>query len=304
MIEVLLKDSKTGLPLVLDVSAPTPEDYAQLCESYNLPSLLLDDCMDPMHLPKMEKIKEITFLLVRVYDELSVPTEDNVNAMTRKVAVFIGPNFLIFIHRKRTPFLTEVLAEFADTPISREDLQTILLDTLLAAIETYYEPLERAETRIHEYETSLFRNVRDTQNWEGIFTTKSRLMVIKRMLWHIFSSVQKYVPYAQEQMPAYQEVRERIESLQFFTDSLLDNLNNLLAIQISLASHSTNEVIRFLTIFSVVFMPLMFITGVYGMNFKHMPGLQSPYGFWILVAVMSGISVSIYLLFRRRGWLR
>jgi magnesium transporter len=80
-------------------------------------------------------------------------------------------------------------------------------------------------------------------------------------------------------------------------------VNNLLAMQLSLAAHRTNEVIQVLTIFSAFFLPLTFIVGVYGMNFDLMPELRQSWGYPAVLAVMLLVSGAIWAWFRKRGWL-
>jgi magnesium transporter len=290
-------------PLVLDVLNPTPEDFIYLKSTFKIPDIFIDDCMDPEHLPKLEKSDSIVFVIVRAYDEQADPLDNDVQTMTRKLALFVGKDFLAAIHRKELPFLDKAFAEIkkcGEVP----SLQVMMLDILSSAVETFYEPLERAENEIHRYENSILKNVGGRQDWAQIFNTKSRLMVIKRMLWHTQNTMQKFVPYSDANLSEYQDLKEEMESLQFFTDSLLDNLTNLLNIQISLASNSTNEVIRVLTLFSVVFMPLTFIVGIYGMNFKDMPELNSRYGYAGVWGVMIATAVALYLWFRHKGWLK
>jgi magnesium transporter len=89
-----------------------------------------------------------------------------------------------------------------------------------------------------------------------------------------------------------------------YADELVEDVNNLLSIQLALASHRTNEVVRVLTVFSVFFLPLTFIVGVYGMNFKYMPELSERWGYPAVLAGMAVVTVAIYIWFRRRGWLR
>lgn len=303
MIDTIIKRAD-GKPLLIDVNHPTPEDYGILANDYALPKNLLEDCMDPSHLPKMEKAGAAAMILIRVYDENCMAKKTSVTAMTRKLAMFIGDSFLIAVHRKDLPFLPDSFNDWKNNKkVLKTPLPVIMLDILLSGIETYHKPLEMAELLISQYENSVFKNS-STKQWQEIFITKSRLMVIKRMLWHTLNAVQKYLPNSQDHLAAYQDLKERIESLMFFCDSLLDNLNSLLNIQISLASHSTNEVMRWLTLFSVVFMPLTFIVGIYGMNFEDMPGLKSPHGFWIVTGAMGLTALSVYVWFRRRGWVK
>jgi magnesium transporter len=268
-----------------------------------LPAVLLEDCMDPTHLPKLEKSEGVTMLLVRAYDERSDSREDGVQSMTRKLVLFIGEHFLVAVHRQELPFLTAALAEIR---AQKEEvrLQLVMRDILLAAAETFHKPIESAENRIHEYEKKMLRTPNANHDWEDIFVTKSRLMVIKRMLWHILNSVQKFVPHTNANLSEFQDLRERLESLHFFADSLLDNLNSLLNIQISLASNGTNEVMRVLTIYSVVFMPLNLIVGIYGMNFEHMPELKSTYGYPAVLTLIVVTALSSFLWFRKKGWIK
>ncbi len=71
----------------------------------------------------------------------------------------------------------------------------------------------------------------------------------------------------------------------------------------SLASQKTNEVMRVLTVFSVFFMPLTFIVGVYGMNFEFMPELKYPFAYWIVWAAMILITIGVFFWFRKKRWL-
>ena len=71
----------------------------------------------------------------------------------------------------------------------------------------------------------------------------------------------------------------------------------------SLASHRTNEIMGILTIFSVFFLPLTFIVGIYGMNFKNIPGIDAPNGYYILWGIMILMVIIIYFWFRKKGWI-
>lgn len=91
--------------------------------------------------------------------------------------------------------------------------------------------------------------------------------------------------------------------MQTLYNQILESVNNLLNLTVSLAAQRTNDVMRVLTVFSVFFMPLTFIVGIYGMNFDFMPELRQKWGYpgvMILMAVVTGI---IYTWFKRKKWL-
>jgi magnesium transporter len=178
-----------------------------------------------------------------------------------------------------------------------------VLEVLMAAVETYNAPLEEAEAQIHCFEAAILTDNRDAAHWDRIFRTQARLTVIKRMLWHTLSAVQRFVPRSDRNLALCQDLRERIESLAFFADNLLEDLRNLLAVQLSLAANDTNDVMRTLAMYSVFFMPLSFIVGVYGMNFDDIPELHFPHGYLTVWLTMAVISVALWRWFRKKHWL-
>lgn len=310
MIEVVVSEGKPPVPVWIDVTDPSREELYGIAENYQLHPALVHDCLEPTHLAKHEQHGDTTFLIIRHYDENSDPREDSLLAMTRKLALFLGDRFFLSVHRVDPPFLAAIRDKYRNTE-GNVFLQVALLDILRAAVDTYLPPLERMESEIHGYERSILKQEETLANWEAVFRTKCRLTVIKRMLWHTLNVVQKFIPYSEANLPLRQDPRERIESLAFFSDSLLDDLNNLLHIQVSLATHKAtetsnraSEVMRVLTLFSAFFLPLNFIVGIYGMNFAHMPELQWKWGYPLVWAVLVATFLVIYRWFVKKGWIR
>ena len=132
---------------------------------------------------------------------------------------------------------------------------------------------------------------------------KRQVTLIKRLLWRTLDVVQRMTPATGRAATLFHDVQENIESFHFYADELLDDANTVLNIQLALAAHRTGEVMRILTVFSVFFLPLTFLVGVYGMNFDYMPELRSRWGYPLVLAAMGGITLMIYMWFRRRGWL-
>lgn len=303
MISIILNDQETKKPLWVDLFNPTKEELDKIARDFNIPTPFINDCLDPDHLPKYEKIRGTTMVMVRSYDEECSSKDSLVPHMSRKLTLILGDRYLISIHKKQQTYLNEIVQTYINGE-SVPYLQKILIELLLAAIETFHLPLEQAEMEIQNYEQTLFKKEEDEMGRQSIFITKSRLMVIKRMLWHTTNAVQKFVPSSDINRPLSQDLTERVTGQIFFIDGLIDNLNNLLHIQLSLYSHSTNRIMRVLTLFSAIFMPLTFIVGVYRMNFKFMPELGHEYGYpgvWILIV---STSVVILLWFKKNHWIK
>jgi magnesium transporter len=295
----------------VDVVNPTAGELAEVARKYALHPMSVEDSLEPEHLPKYERIGATTFIIVRAIDTTAPRDCSSVHEMTRKVAIFYGPEFLITIHRSEQPFLTAIMDEYraAAPPEGSQErrkgfMPRLLIGLINGAIATYEKPLTTAETTIDAFEATVFGEHEFTELLRRIYLEKRRVTQMRRMLSHTRDAVQKLVPASEPTAPLYQDLRENAESMHFYADELVEDVNNLLSIQLALASHRTNEVVRVLTVFSVFFLPLTFIVGVYGMNFHYMPELRERWGYPGVLAGMGLVTLTIYLWFRRRGWLR
>jgi magnesium transporter len=291
----------------LDLIAPTEEELTKIAQQYGLHATSVQDCLDPEHLPKHEQFEDHTFVIVRAWDETSGRRCTTVQELTRKVAIFAGRTFLITIHRKDQPWVAALRGKFqrdgAGGPA--ETLPTRVLTSLLnAAVDTYTKPLEKIEERLDAFEGLVFGGLEFAGELREMHLLKRQVTLIKRLLWRTVDVVQRMSPATGRAAPSYRDVQENAESSHFYADELLDDVNTLLNIQLALASHRTGEVMRVLTVFSVFFLPLTFIVGVYGMNFDYMPELRSHWGYPAVLGAMGIVTLAIFLWFRRRGWLR
>ena len=303
MRETVLRRTAPDLEWI-DVTAPTGEELAGLANTYGLHPLALQDCLDPEHLPKYERLGDATFVIIRAYDEAAPPDGVTIQEMTRKVAVFGGPTYLLTIHRKEMAFFERFTASWANCAPDAIQLDKVLVQLIGAVVATYEKPLEAAEEVLDDFEEALFDGTRAEAGLEEIHFVKRRVTIIKRTLWQTLTVVQKLHPSSEGHSPIYQDLRESIESLHTYADEIQQNVSNLQSMQLNVASHRTNEVMRVLTVFSAFFLPLTFIVGVYGMNFRRMPELEWTYGYPLTLAAMAAVCLGIFLWFRHRGWMR
>jgi magnesium transporter len=301
-------------PLVwLDLVQPTPEELESVARTHGLQPTAVKDCLDPEHLPKYEQFDSHVFVILRAFDAESERTCATTQELTRKLAIFSSPTFLITIHRTEQAWLTALEAKVpaeAATKAGKEGLHAYLLTQVLnGAVDTYLNPMEAIESQIDAFEELVFGG-RDAdarafaEDLREVHVLKRQVTLIKRLLWRTLDVVQRLSPGTGRAATLFRDVQENIESSHFYADELLDDVNTVLNVQLALAAHRTGEVMRILTVFSVFFLPLTFLVGVYGMNFDFMPELRSRWGYPLVLAGMGGIVLAIYLWFRRRGWLR
>jgi len=168
-------------------------------------------------------------------------------------------------------------------------------------LATYDIHAARLNREIELSETNMFLKNRKLSLLEGLYYLKRKVDVTRRILILTFEIVDKID--SEEGNTYTRDTRDLYVKLHNIYDSLFENISHLLNIYFSLSSQRTNEIIRVLTIFSVFFMPLTFIVGVYGMNFEFMPELKMKFGYPGVMLLMAAITGGIYYWFKKRGWL-
>ena len=291
----------------IDVVGPSPEELEALAAEYGIHPLAVQDCLDPKHLPKYERLGAITFVILRAYDEEAGPDVDTVHEITRKVAIFFNDQFLITVHRAEQRFLEELKRDAPERPWKSEPpVERHVLAIANGTIDTFWTPLEDAETRIASIEERQERPSNRIVFVHQVFHLKRRINAIRSTSRHILETVKKLSAGGAEHMapsPRLNDLRENAESLYFATDEILEDSNSLLSLTLAAADHETNEVTKLLTIFAAFFLPLTFIVGVYGMNFDVMPELRWRLGYPAVLGGMAMVSLAVYLWFRRKGWM-
>jgi magnesium transporter len=307
MLIRVFSDSTTHFEWI-DVVDPSQAELETLGEKYKLSTNTVQDALDPEHLPKYEVLESgLHFFIARSFDEESTFEADTVQELTRKVAVFYSDQFVLTIHRKDQPYLVRLRNKWTHRPHSPNPKAKyhgrIVLDLLRELVSTYEHPVDMSQASLEIQETQIFMGQGSRSVVEDLYYAKRKAFIYRRMLRLALDLIPKLsaslgVPKALEQ-----DLLETGDRLSFHADHLLENVNQLLNVHISLSSNRSNEVMRVLTIFSVFFMPLTFIVGVYGMNFENMPELTHPWGYKSVWAVMVAVCVSIFLWFRHKGWL-
>ena len=286
----------------VDIVGPDRAELHQLAEEFDLPQSVVEDCLDPEHLPKYERFDGSSFVILRARD-LSAPDDaSTIQALTRKVAVFQREGLIITVHRIDLGEIAAIRERFQAAP-PHATPHAILAALVLATLESYDKPLGRTEEILDRFEEGVFDDDVPAPSLRDAFNLKRRVTLSRRILWQTGHVLQKLSPPTERHDPLYQEMRETADAYIFWVDQLLDEVNQLLQLHLTLSSNKTNEVMRVLTVFSAFFLPLTFIVGVYGMNFLHMPELARPWGYPAVLLLMLTLCVAIYTWFRRRGWL-
>lgn len=283
----------------LDVYSPSTEELQGLSEKFNIHPVLIKDCLQPDHLPKHEQLENYAFIIFRVHSQSNVKDADTVQELTHKVAIFYSDAFVITIHRHQQPLVNKLIK------IGKEKAYTTtisLVNTLISeCLNTYQPPLNKLSEEIDYYESVIFLRPKNVPLLKGLYHIKRKVDLIKRMI-ELSQEIIEAVNDDGSNVHT-RDTKDLFVKLKSLSSYLSENTHHLLNIYFSATSQRTNETMRILTIFSVFFMPLTFIVGVYGMNFDYMPELRWIFGYPAVMIIMAVVTFVIYLWFKKKKWL-
>jgi magnesium transporter len=286
----------------VDVQEPETEDFERLNTDFSLPYLLVQDCLRPEHLPKYEESEEGGhFLMMRSFDEDSHHHDTSVQELTRKIALFINENRLVTIHRIELPYLKSV-AEKTKKSDFPKTLHGLIHQVILSVIRTYDVPVLRLQDLYDGFEHEILAKKSERLSTMRIYHFRRQTFIIKRILRQTNDSLYRCKDFWVDHPSMLQDLRENVDQLYFQLEEVSANFEHLFQLHISLNDQRANDVMKVLTVFSSVLLPLNFIASFYGMNFEFLPGLHSEMTLGIVTVLMILFAVSAVWFFRRRGW--
>lgn len=286
----------------IDLTNPSVEELRAIAAQYGLHEELVEDCLEPEHLPKFELINDAVFIIARIYDSKAKSDAATIQELTRKIAIFHSRNFLITIHRTEQPFLTDLKNKSVDTMKCSGGFE-MLCKILQVVFLSYEEPALKLADELDFFESKILLGNKSSHVYiKSLYQIKIKASISRRII-NLSKSITDKIDENRQRGPLIQELHDDYLHVETLYDELIEGVNNLLNIYISLSSQKTNEVMRVLTIFSVFFMPLTFIVGVYGMNFRYMPELDSRIGYPMVWGAMAAVTLVVYIWFRRKKWL-
>ncbi len=284
----------------IDLTQPARGDLNLLSEELSIPNRILINALDPEHLPKYELLESTAVIYLRVIDA-SKPHANDIQELTTKITLVIKENILVSIHRLDHPFIEELRREAGEKNFTLKDL---IKKIITSSLSTFDQPLTTLENRVEIFEQSIFENHKNQNIVKEGYFLKRKASAIRKVLKFSLDILTSLPSRPDFVWKDFQGLRESTERNLFYTEDVLENVTGLLNLHISLAAQKTNEVMRVLTVFSIFFLPLNFLAGVYGMNFEHMPELHTQNGYYYVMGSMAFISLLIFLWVWRRGWLK
>lgn len=285
----------------IDITNPSQAELDELSSKYKLHPNAVQDCLKPDHLPKYEEIEQSKFIVSRIYDINQSSDADTIQEVSRKVSIFITHDTIITIHRTEQTVLSEIRHQYIDS-LRCTDINQLLMIILNKVLLSYETPALKLNDEIDFYENKIFLKNKLPSLLKNLYRIKRKVSVNRRILTLTKDIINK-LEIENHKNVMYRELQDTYVQQETIYDQLNDDINNVLQLYLSISSQKTNEVIRVLTIFSVFFMPLTFIVGIYGMNFHYMPELEWKFGYLFSIVIMIAVTLIIYLWFKKKDWL-
>ncbi|MBK7409417.1 MAG: magnesium/cobalt transporter CorA [Saprospirales bacterium] len=277
----------------------------QFGDQYNIHPLALEDILDTQQRPKIDEYESGIFITAQAL-ELKEAGED---LATEQIAIFFGSNFLISFQEKEDDNFASVrnrlLAPQARIRRRPPDyLAYALLDT---TVDYYYPVLDHIEEQIDELE-AIILNDPDNATKNRIHHLKRELLTMRKAIVPLREAVGKFSrmdhPMIKEDTLVFvRDLHDHTVQIMDAIDTYRDLLNGLYDLYLSEISFRMNNVMKVLTIISTVFIPLTFLAGIYGMNFKNIPEYNIKYGYYYLWVIMILIFLASMYFFRKKKWL-
>jgi len=276
----------------VDFKNPKKEELIKLIKPFGIDYHVLEDTLQVGHLPKIEKLKNLNFIILRAYSAGPEKNSSSISSLTNKIGFFYNESTLITIHQKGFKFLEDIHEDMPDP-------ESLMVKIVAKMLNTYEAPAEWLSEQMDEYERDVFLHKIQKFSVQDLYFNKAKARVCKKLLL-LTQTVLNQIQVDPKNVTKLQDEKETLSNLIHQFDEFLEDANSILNIYISTTSQKTNEVMKLLTIFSAFFLPLTFIAGVYGMNFANMPELRHPMGYQFTLIIMGLISIIIFIWFKRK----
>lgn len=285
----------------IDVEAPTEEDMKYLHERYEINNLLLEDTLDPNHLPKYEADGNVKFFLLRESTELERKNLNSISDISTKIGIFLLENTIITVHRMKTKSISETKKQLSVGHENCSPDKVALMIALIIMKSFDDEAISLFETMDNIENEIFLKNTNHTNQIRRLYKLKRKSGLNSRVLTISMDAIDKFkllnLPDSE-----FVDLKDKHKDVVADFDHLNIQITNLISMFLALSDQKANQVMKVLAIYSVYFLPITFIAGLYGMNFDNMPELHTKQGYFYTLGLMAVIVICTFIYARRKQW--
>jgi magnesium transporter len=297
----------------LDMNNPSDEELALLDDVFGFHPLAIEDTIQYNQRPKIESYNHIGDAFKQGYFYMVIHGPDlatfRENLRTKELDMFVSERYLITIHEEPHRSITDTLNRAKSDPriVLDPGIDMLLHNILDLLVDNYRPILEYLQEQIDEVEEKAVTEP-SPDLLPKIAQKKRDLLTLRRIIGPQRDALSQLtrgeVPFIRESTRVYlRDVQDHliraVEMIELYRDLIIGARD----IYLSSVSNNLNQIMKTLTIISVIALPLTVITSFFGMNFDAIPGLHSPTGFWVTLFVMVGLVAGLLYLFWKKRWI-
>jgi magnesium transporter len=287
------------------------ETLDRVAETFGIHALAVEDVVNNVQ-PKVEEFPSYTFCLLKatelLRDDTETPTFDEV-VRDDPVGVFFGPDWVVTMSTARLPAVDRVRQAVAreDERLLQRGPDFTAYRVLDVVVDGYFDVLDDIETSIEALE-ELVLVTTDIEVLERVNGLRRELLAFRKLAWPARDAIGGLArgdpdQVAPETEKYFRDVADHLVQVVDLVETYRELVRGSRDIYLNTLSQSTNEVMKRLTVVAVIFLPLTFFAGVFGMNFETMPELGWPYAYHAALFGMTGVAAVLALYFNEQGYL-
>ncbi|MCG9127402.1 magnesium/cobalt transporter CorA [Candidatus Poribacteria bacterium] len=272
---------------------------------FGVNSLVLEDLMTSTQLPKIEVHDKYVFIILK---SIGYPTT-SLDISKEQISLIIGENFLISLQEEPGDLFASVKDRLRNKMgrIRQMGVDYLLCALIDIIVDNYFIIIDQLNDRIEAVEEQAITNPTPEVLTE-INSLRREFLFLRRPILPLRDVLEETVKgeiqfITQDTHLYFQDVYDHLEQVIHTIETLRIAVSELFNTYTSAISHRMNEVMKVLTVVATFFIPLTFITGIYGMNFKFMPELDSLWGYPVVLLAMLTISIGMFIYFKLKKWL-
>ncbi len=273
-------------------------------KSFGIHTLWLEDVLNTDHRPKLEELDDIIFCIIK-----AVKYEDDKSISFEQVSLFLGKNFVISFQEDEENVFTPVdkRLEKMKGRIRESKADYLFYALIDSIVDDYYTVLEKIGTEVEDLE-ELIANEFNGNIYKDISRLRNELIFLRKSASPIREVLNQCTITEKEEVQLstkkyFKDAHDHIVQVVDIIDSSFQMLDSARDAFNSMQANKMNEVMKVLTTFASIFIPLTFIAGIYGMNFEHMPELKWEWGYYYVWGLMISIGLGLGLYFKKKKWL-
>jgi len=286
----------------IDVEAPTEEDLNFLHDRYEINMLLLEDTIDPNHLPKFEQDHLVKFFLMRENTELERANLNTISDISTKLGIFLVKDVIITVHRMKNRSIYEFKKEIKGSENTEINSEKIALNLALKVMKSFDDESKNLMETMDNIENEIFlKNTNNSNQIRRLYQLKRKSGLNARILNVSSDWIDKFKLLKLDDAEIT-DLKDKHKDVITDFEHLNAQVTNLISMFLAMSDQKANQVMKVLAIYSMYFFPITFIAGIYGMNFDNMPELHQPLGYFLTLGLMGFISLLTFIFVRKKRW--